>query len=117
MVRIMQLSRTEVKLYFYKDKLGDAYDMTVNYGSSSETISAKSSGNYYIYVIKGPTGNGFNATAFDQSFSYSVGNVSGNYAVYDYLKLVEYKYHGDNTNSSLKVVEAYYDFAKKCQDL
>ena len=114
---ISLLSRTEVKLYFYKDKLGDAYDMTVNYGSSSETISAKSSGNYYIYVIKGPTGNGFNATAFDQSFSYSVGNVSGNYAVYDYLKLVEYKYHGDNTNSSLKVVEAYYDFAKKCQDL
>ncbi len=114
---ISLLSQTDVKLYFYKDRLGDAYDMTVNYGGTSETISATSSGNFYVYVIKGPTGNGFNATAFDQSFSYSVGNVSGNYAVYDYLKLVEYKYHDDSTSIQRKVVEAYYDFARKCQNL
>ena len=62
-------------------------------------------------------GEGFAATVFDVPFNFSVGNVSGEYSINTYLQVVEYKYHGDTNNILLKLVEAYYDFAKKCQQV
>lgn len=113
------LSKTEVNLYFKKSVLGTtAPTMTVTYSdNSTETISATENGSYYVYTVKGPTGDGFAATLFDVPFSFSVGNVSGEYSVNTYLQVVEYKYHGSSTNILLKLVEAYYDFARKCQQL
>jgi hypothetical protein len=113
------LSKTEVNMYFKKSAFnGSAPAMTVTYaGGATETITATPNGNYYMYTIKGPTGDGFAATLFDVPFSYEVGSVSGEYSIETYLKVVEYKYHGDSNNILLKLVEAYYDFAKKCQQL
>ena len=113
------LSKTEVNMYFKKSAFtGTAPAMTVTYsGGATETITATLNGNYYMYTIKGPTGDGFAATLFDVPFSYEVGSVSGEYSIETYLKVVEYKYHGQNSNVLLKLVEAYYDFAKKCQNI
>ena len=113
------LSKTEVNLYFKKSALdATAPTMTVTYSdSSTETISATENGSYYVYTVKGPSGDGFAATLFDVPFNFSVGNVSGEYSVNTYLQFVEYKYHGDSNNILLKLVEAYYDFARKCQQL
>ena len=113
------LSKTEVNMYFKKSVLGaTAPTMTVTYSdSSTETISATENGSYYVYTVKGPSGDGFAATLFDVPFSFSVGTTSGEYSINTYLQLVEYKYHGDTNNILLKLVEAYYDFARKCQQL
>ncbi len=113
------LSKTEVNMYFKKSVLGaTAPTMTVTYSdSSTETISATENGSYYVYTVKGPSGDGFAATLFDVPFSFSVGTTSGEYSINTYLQLVEYKYHGDTNNILLKLVEAYYDFARKCQDV
>lgn len=113
------LSKTEVNMYFKKSAFtGTAPAMTVTYsGGATETITATLNGNYYMYTIKGPTGDGFSATLFDVPFSYEVGSVSGEYSIETYLKVVEYKYHGQSQNILLYLVERYYDFAKKCQQL
>ena len=113
------LSKTEVNMYFKKSAFtGTAPAMTVTYsGGATETITATLNGNYYMYTIKGPTGDGFAATLFDVPFSYEVGSVSGEYSIETYLKVVEYKYHGQSQNILLYLVERYYDFAKKCQQL
>ena len=114
------LSKTEVNLYFKKSVLGDtAPAMTVTYANgTTETVSGTLNGsNYYMYTVKGTTGDGFAATLFDTPFSFAVGNVSGEYSVNTYLQVMEYKYHGQSSNILLKLVEAYYDFAKKCQQL
>ena len=113
------LSKTEVNMYFKKSVLGTtAPTMTVTYSdNSTETISATENGSYYVYTVKGPSGDGFAATLFDVPFNFSVGNVSGEYSINTYLQVVEYKYHGDTNNILLKLVEAYYDFARKCQQL
>ena len=113
------LSKTEVNLYFKKSVLGDtAPSMTVTYaGNETETVSATVNGSYYVYTVKGPTGDGFAAGLFDVPFSFSVGNVSGEYSIDTYLQVIEYKYHGQSNNVLLLLVEKYYDFAKKCQQL
>ncbi len=106
------LSETEIKMYFRKATLGDtAPSMTVNYGSSSETVAATTSGNYYVYTIKGPSGSGFAATQFDSEFTYTIGNESGTYSVYTYLKLAKAKGAADLIN----LAEAYYNFAQQCK--
>jgi hypothetical protein len=106
------LSETEIKMYFRKATLGDtAPSMTVNYGSSSETVAATTSGNYYVYTIKGPSGSGFAATQFDSGFTYTIGNESGTYSVYTYLKLAKAKGAADLIN----LAEAYYNFAQQCK--
>ena len=106
------LSETEIKMYFSKATLGDtAPSMTVNYGSSSETVTATTSGNYYVYTIKGPSGSGFAATQFDSEFTYTIGNESGTYSVYTYLKLAKAKGAADLIN----LAEAYYNFAQQCK--
>ena len=109
--KLSMLSQTEIKLYFKKSAFeGDAPEMTVSY--SDETIEATSSGNYYVYVIKGPSGNGFSATQYDQTFTYSVGNVTGTYSVYTYLKVAK----NSSTNQAMvNLAEAYYNFAEKCK--
>ena len=111
------LSRTEVNMYFKKSAFnGSAPAMTVTYaGGATETITATPNGNYYMYTVKGPTGDGFAATQFDIPFSYEAGSVSGRYSVETYLNVVEYKYHGQSNITMLYLVERYYDFAKKCQ--
>ncbi|MBR5418201.1 MAG: hypothetical protein IK109_09285 [Clostridiales bacterium] len=108
------LSQTEIKLAFKKSALGDtAPTMTVSY--SSEPITASTSGGYYVYTIKGPSGNGFSATQFGMSFDYSVGSVSGTYSVETYLKAVK---ASSTTSTAMKnLAEAYNNFAKKCQTL
>ena len=114
------LSKTEVNMYFKQSAFTGttAPTMTVTYaGGATETITGTPNGSYYMYTIKGPTGNGFAATLFDVPFNFSVGNVSGEYSINTYLQVVEYKYHGDSNNILLKLVEAYYDFAKKCQQV
>ena len=113
------LSMTTVNMYFKKSAFeGDAPTMTVSYdGGGSQTITATPNGNYYMYTIKGPTGDGFAATLFDVPFSFSVGNVSGEYSIDTYLQVVEYKYHGQTDNILLILCEKYYDYAKKFQQL
>lgn len=112
------LSMTTVNMYFKKSAFeGDAPTMTVSYdGGGSQTITATSNGNYYMYSIMGPSGNGFAATEVDLDFTYSVGNVSGTYSIFTYLQVVKDKYEGSPSNVLLKLTEAYYDFAKKCLD-
>ncbi|MBR4430875.1 MAG: hypothetical protein IKS75_06220 [Clostridiales bacterium] len=111
--KLSMLSQTEIKLYFKKSVLGDtAPEMTVSY--SSDPIEATPSGSYYIYVIKGPNGNGFSATQYDQTFTFTVGSVSGTYSVETYLKAAK----NTSTNQAmLNLAEAYYNFAEKCQAL
>ena len=113
------LSKTEVNLYFKKSELGaTAPSMTVTYsGNVTDTISATENGSYYVYTVKGPSGDGFAATLFDVPFSFSVGNVSGEYSIDTYLQVVEYKYHGQTDNILLILCEKYYDYAKKFQQL
>ena len=108
------LSEVNVKLYFKKSVLGDtAPEMTVNYGSGSETIQGTPNGNYYEYVIKGPAGTGFAATQFNVPFDFSIGSdISGSYSVETYLKATK-----NNTNASAamkNLAEAYNNFALKC---
>lgn len=111
--KLSLLSQTEIKLYFKKSVLGNtAPEMTVSY--SSDPVTATTSGSYYIYVIKGPTGNGFSAADYDQSFTYSVGSASGSFSVETYLKLAK----NSSTNQAMvNLAEAYYNFAEKCQAL
>ena len=112
------LSMTTVNMYFKKSAFeGDAPAMTVTYdGGGSQTITATPNGNYYMYSIMGPSGNGFAATEVDLDFTYSVGNVNGTYSIFTYLQVVKDKYEGSSSNVLLKLTEAYYDFAKKCLD-
>ena len=112
------LSMTTVNMYFKKSAFeGDAPTMTVSYdGGGSQTITATPNGNYYMYSIMGPSGNGFAATEVDLDFTYSVGNVNGTYSIFTYLQVVKDKYEGSSGNVLLKLTEAYYDFANKCLD-
>ncbi len=107
------LSETNLKLYFKKSAFeGDsAPTMTVSYGSGSETISGTPNGGYYMYRIKGPAGTGFPATQYDREFTYSVGDVSGNYSIYTYLKVAK----NGGSDALKNLAEAYYNFAKKCK--
>ncbi|MBR6484252.1 MAG: hypothetical protein IKT14_04470, partial [Clostridiales bacterium] len=109
------LSETNVNLYFKKSVLGAAApEMTVNYGGSPETITAVSSGSYYVYTVKGPSGTGFSATQYTSEFTYSVGNTSGTYSVATYLAAVVDK----NANPEMvNLAQAYYNFAEKVSAL
>ena len=112
------VSMTTINMYFKKSVFGDtAPTMTVSYnGGGSQTITATPNGNYYMYSIKGPSGNGFAATEVNLDFTYSVGNVNGTYSIFTYLQVVKDKYEGSSGNVLLKLTEAYYDFAMKCLD-
>lgn len=107
------LSTAEVKLRIDKTLIGDSNPtMTVTYGGSASPVSIAptTSGNYYVYVIKGPSETGFAYSQYDYSFNYSVGSVSGSYSVLDYLKAVM---DNDSMTANMKnSVEAYYKFAK-----
>ena len=110
-VKLSLLSQTEIKLYFKKSVLGsEAPEMTVSY--SSDKITATASGNYYVYVIKGPSGNGISAAQYDSEFEYSVGSVNGTISVEFYLFLAK----NSSTNQAMvNLAEAYYNFAETCQ--
>ena len=104
------LSKTEVKLRFSKSLLGDtAPAMTVTYAEGVKTVEGVESGNYYIYTLKGYDGAGFKASQYDVTFEYSVGNVSGEYSINTYLKVI----FGTGTQSMKNLAQAYYGFAKK----
>ena len=104
------LSKTEIKLRFSKSALGDtAPTMTVNYAEGSKTVEAVEAGNYYIYTLKGYDGAGFKASQYDVTFEYSVGNVSGEYSINTYLKVI----FGTGIQSMKNLAQAYYGFAKK----
>lgn len=107
------LSETNLKLYFKKSAFEgeSAPTMTVSYGSGSETISGTPNGGYYMYTIKGPSGTGFSAAQYDSEFSYSVGDVSGNYSIYTYLKVAK----NGGSDALKNLAEAYYNFALKCK--
>jgi len=115
---LVLLSQTNINLFFSKSAFGSsAPDMTVTYsGNITKTIKASSRGNYYVYTIKGSSGEGIPATAFDQAFAYSVGDVSGTYSALDYLKTVK-KSGGNGSSSLVNLVEAYYNFAMACKNL
>ena len=111
--KLSMLSQTEIKMYFKKSVFENtAPEMTVSY--SSDPIKATSSGSYYIYVIKGPSGNGFSASLYDQTFTYTVGNVSGTYSVETYLHVAK---NSSTDQAMINLAEAYYNFAEKCQAL
>lgn len=102
------LSKTEVKLRFSKSVLGDtAPAMTVTYAEGVKTVEGVESGNYYIYTLKGYDGAGFKASQYDVTFEYSVGNVSGEYSINTYLKVI----FGTGTQSMKNLAQAYYNFA------
>ncbi len=103
------LSQTEIKLRFKKADLGDtAPTMTIE--GYSDTIEGEASGNYYIYTIKGPDGKGFNYSAYETTFNFTVGSISGTYSVYDYLRSVKSK--SSSSAAWKNLVEAYYNFAE-----
>ena len=110
---LSMLSQTNVNLFFYKSAFsGAAPAMTVTYsGGASETVTAKSSGNYYVYTLKGSSGKGIPATKYSASFSYEVGELSGSYSVITYLESVKYNSSDDAMKN---LAEAYYNFAVKC---
>ena len=89
--------------------------MTISNGSSSYEVTGTSSGSDYVYTIKGLTADatGFPATAYNSSFTYSVGGVSGEYSVYTYLQVAKAK----GKTAMKNLAEAYYNFAKKCEAL
>ena len=111
-VSVSFLSETNIKMYFKKSAMGEsAPDMVIEgYGSP---ISATSSGNYYVYTIKGASGNGFSATQYATSFNFSIGDdISGSYSVETYLKAIK---ANSNSSAAMKnLAEAYYNFALKC---
>ena len=104
------LSKTEVKLRFLKSKLGDtAPAMTVTYANGSKTVNGVASGNYYVYTIKDYDEAGFKASRYNVPFSFSVGNVSGEYSVYTYLQVI----NGTGSQPMKNLAQAYYNFAKE----
>ena len=112
------LSETNIKLYFKKSAFEGATSaptMTISNGSSSYEVTGTSSGSDYVYTIKGLTADatGFPATAYNSSFTYSVGGVSGEYSVYTYLQVAKAK----GKTAMKNLAEAYYNFAKKCEAL
>ena len=106
------LSATSVKMYFKKSVLGDNPPAMVVTGYS-DPIPAASNGNYYVYTIKGVSGNGFPATQYNVSFDFSIGDdISGSYSVDTYLKAIK---ANSNSSAAMKnLAEAYYNFAQKC---
>lgn len=111
-VSVSFLTNTEIKMYFKKSVLGDTAPSMVIDGYS-EPIAAKESGSYYVYVVKGASGNGFPATQYDVSFNFSIGeDISGSYSVETYLKAIK---NNDNSSAAMKnLAEAYNNFAQKC---
>ena len=114
---VSMLSKTDVKLRFKKSKLGDtAPELKVTYGSASPVYIAAdenlSTGNYYVYVIKGPENNGFYYTNYDATFDFEIGTASGTYSIYTYLQAVK---DGSTIPAMINLAEAYYNFAEACQ--
>ena len=111
--KLSLLSQTEIQLYFKKSVLGDtAPTMTVNYGSATVTAPVSENGSYWVYTINGASGKGINATAYDSTFTYSVGDVEGTYSVKTFLEIVMKK---NNNESMVNLVQAYYNFATTCK--
>ena len=114
---VSMLSKTDVKLRFKKSKLGDtAPELKVTYGSASPVYIAAdenlSTGNYYVYVIKGPENNGFYYTNYDATFDFEIGTASGTYSIYTYLQAIK---DGSTNPAMVNLAEAYYNFAEACQ--
>ena len=109
------LSETNIKLSFKKSVLGDtAPTMTVTFGSGSYTLEGTSKGNDYVYTIKGSTenSNGFPATAYNSTFTYSFeSGISGEYSIFTYLQVAKAK----GSNAMKNLAEAYYNFALECE--
>ncbi len=109
------LSETNIKLSFKKSVLGDtAPTMTVTFGSESYTLEGTSKGNDYVYTIKGSTenSNGFPATAYNSTFTYSFeSGISGEYSIFTYLQVAKAK----GSNAMKNLAEAYYNFALECE--
>ena len=104
------LSKTEVKLRFLKSALGNgdtAPAMTVTYAGGTKTVQGEVSGNYVIYTIKGADEAGFVASRYNESFSFSVGSVSGEYSIYTYLQVI----NGTGSQPMKNLAQAYYNFA------
>ena len=102
------LSKTEVKFRFLKSALGDtAPAMTVTYAGGTKTVQGEVSGNYVIYTIKGADEAGFVASRYNESFSFSVGSVSGEYSIYTYLQVI----NGTGSQPMKNLAQAYYNFA------
>lgn len=109
------LSETNIKLSFKKSVLGDtAPTMTVAFGSGSYTLEGTSKGNDYVYTIKGSTenSNGFPATAYNSTFTYSFeSGISGEYSIFTYLQVAKAK----GSNAMKNLAEAYFNFALECE--
>ena len=104
------LSKTEVKFRFLKSALGDtAPAMTVTYAGGTKTVQGEVSGNYVIYTIKGADETGFVASRYNESFSFAVGSVSGEYSIYTYLQVI----NGTGSQPMKNLAQAYYNFAKE----
>ena len=102
------LSKTEVKFRFLKSALGDtAPAMTVTYAGGTKTVQGEVSGNYVIYTIKGADEAGFVASRYNESFSFAVGSVSGEYSIYTYLQVI----NGTGSQPMKNLAQAYYNFA------
>ena len=108
------LSKTEVKFRFLKSALGDtAPAMTVTYAGGTKTVQGEVSGNYVIYTIKGADEAGFVASRYNESFSFSVGSVSGEYSIYTYLQVI----NGTGSQPMKNLAQAYYNFAKEADKI
>ena len=110
---LSMLSQTNINLFFEKSAFtGSAPVMTVTYnGGATETITAKNSGNYYVYTVKGASGMGISARKYNETFSYEIGGLSGQYSILTYLTSAKYN---SSDNDMKNLVEAYYNFAVKC---
>ena len=81
--------------------------MTVTYAGGTKTVQGEVSGNYVIYTIKGADEAGFVASRYNESFSFSVGSVSGEYSIYTYLQVI----NGTGSQPMKNLAQAYYNFA------
>lgn len=110
---LSMLSQTNINLFFEKSAFtGAAPVLTVTYnGGATETITAKKSGNYYVYTVKGASGTGISARKYNETFSYEIGGLSGQYSILTYLTSAKYN---SSDNDMKNLAEAYYNFAVKC---
>ena len=109
------LSETSVNLYFKKSVLGSsAPEMTVLFGNTEVQPTVTTKGSYYVYTIAGRTGSGFLATQYNDTFSFSVNGISGNYSVLTYLQAA--KNNTANAQTLINLIEAYYNFTQVCSN-
>ena len=116
---VSMLSETEINMYFKKSAFESTPTMSVDWNGDMVTdtdITPVSNGNYWVFTLKGPDGNGISALEYDRSYQCYIDwaenenpALTFDYSVEDYLRQVKFK----NANQAMvNLAEAYYNFAE-----